>query len=181
MSLGKYYDQAMAGNVFIGSTVSTGTAFPVSAGTAGTFGLWNTAPKKAAVLLRFNAGVTSGTIGIGQFGLDVARVGWEVGTTHPLTAFTDGVPPKNALTIGGKVTAMRFSTTAVTLTAGYSLAYLWLGAAQESTTLTSGLTVMSYDFDGTVIVMPGSLVHVVGSAAQAGVFSMSLIWAEIDI
>ena len=44
LSLGKYYDQVALGRVFIGSTAAAGSAFPISTGTAVTFGVWNTDP-----------------------------------------------------------------------------------------------------------------------------------------
>lgn len=178
-SSGKYYPEAAAGKVFIGSTAAAGTAFPISTGTAVTFGLWNTSSTKNAVLLDFNAGYTSGTIAIGEFALCNQYCGFALGTAAPLSVFTDGTP-KNALLGAGNASAMRFTPSAATLTAGGTAA-LWLGGSNEIATASPGVSVMRYDFDGKIIVPPGQLVFIGGSIAQTGLFTMSLSWAEIDI
>ncbi len=182
---GKYADLAKAGRVFIGSSVAAGAAIPVSTGTAGTFALWNTSTNRAAELIRCNIGYTSGTVGVGHLGLGLVRhAGFHAGSLGevqplPISVFTDGVA-RNALT-GGGPSAMRFAPLApVTIATGFSSEYLWFGNAYPSTT-TSAANELEYDFDGTVFVMPGTLVHIVASVAQAGVFSKTLIWAEVDI
>lgn len=178
-SSGKYYPEASAGKVFIGSTAAAGTAFPISTGTAVTFALWNTSSTKNAVLLDFNAGYTSGTIAIGEFGLCNQYCGFALGTAAPLSVFTDGTP-KNALLGSGNASQMRFTPSAATLTAGGTAA-LWMGGSNEIATASPGVSVMRYDFDGKIIVPPGQMVFIGGSVAQTGLFTMSLSWAEIDI
>lgn len=178
-SSGKYYPESSAGRVFVGSTAAAGTAFPISTGTAVTFGLWNTSNTKNAVLLDFNAGYTSGTIAIGEFGLANQFCGYAIGTAAPLSAFTDGTP-KNGLVGYGAASAMRFTPSLATLTAG-GTALLWMGGSNEIATASPGVSNMHYDFDGKVIVPPGQLVFICGSVAQTGLFTMSLAWAEIDI
>lgn len=178
-SSGKYYPETSAGRTFIGSTAAAGTAFPISTGTAVTFGLWNTSSTKNAVLLGFEAGYTSGTIAIGEFGICNQYCGFATGTAAPLSAFTAGTP-KNGLVGAGNASAMSFTPSAATLTAG-GTALLWMGGSNEIATAAPGVSVMHYDFDGKVIVPPGQLVFVGGSVAQTGLFTMSLIWAEIDI
>lgn len=178
-SNGKYYTETAAGQVFIGSTAAAGTAFPISTGTAVTFGLWNTSTTKNAVLLGFEAGYTSGTIAIGEFGIANQNVGFAIGTAAPLSAFTAGTP-KNGLVGQGASSAMLFTPSAATLTAG-GTALLWMGGSNEIATAAPGVSVMHYDFDGKVIVPPGNLVFVCGSVAQTGLFTMSLIWSEINI
>ncbi len=178
-SSGKYYNETAAGQVFIGSTAAAGTAFPISTGTAVTFGLWNTSSSKNAVLLGFEAGYTSGTIAIGEFGLVNQYCGFALGTAAPLSAFTDGTP-KNALLGNGAASSMRFTPSAATLTAGGTAA-LWLGGSNEIATAAPGVSVMHYDFDGKIIVPPGQLVFIGGSVAQTGLFTMSLIWSEVAV
>lgn len=174
---GKYYNDVMAGRVFIGSTAAAGTAFPISTGTAVTFGLWNTSSNKNAVLLGLKASYTSGTIALGTWGLANQYCGFAIGTAAPLTAFTAGTP-KNALVGNGAASAMQFTPSAATLTAG-GTALTWLGAGQESATAGLGIYGVNYDFDGQIIIPPGQLVFVCGSVAQTGLFSMSLAWAEV--
>lgn len=175
----KYYTDVMQGNVFIGSTAAAGVAFPISTGTAVTFGLWNTTTTKNAVLLGLNVGYTSGTIALGEIGLANQYVGFATATAAPLSAFTDGTP-KNALLGSGNASAMRFTPSAATLSAGGTACY-WSGKSIESASAGTGIYDAKIDIDGQVIVTPGQLVFVCGSIAQTGVFTMSLIWQEVSI
>jgi hypothetical protein len=78
-----------------------------------------------------------------------------LGTAAPLSAFTDGTP-KNAILGSGNASAMRFTPSAATLTAGGTAA-LWLGAAQESATAGLGtIGGFSYDFNGQLLFRPAS-------------------------
>ena len=61
-SAGKYFPETLNGQTFIGSTAAAGTAYPISTGTAATFGLWNVSPGTLAVLQRLTGAYTSGTI-----------------------------------------------------------------------------------------------------------------------
>lgn len=177
LSNGKYFADVSQGNVFIGSTAAAGTAFPISTGTAVTFGLWNTSTTKDAVLLGLTAGYTSGTIALGTFGLANQNVGYATATAAPLSAFTDGTP-KNALIGSGKASSMRFTPSGATLSAG-GTAIWWGGKSIESATAGLGVFSADWDLNGSIIVKPGNLVFVCGSIAQTGLFSMSLTWQEV--
>lgn len=176
---GKYYTDVYLGRSFIGSTAAAGTAFPISTGTAVTFGLWNTSANLNAVLMYFDAGYTSGTIAIGEFGIANQYCGFAIGSSAPLSAFTAGTP-KNAKLGYGQASAMQFTPSGATLTAG-GTAVKWLGGSNEIATAQPGVSVMHYDFDGSLIVPPGQLVFVCGSVAQTGLFTMSLQWAEVSL
>jgi hypothetical protein len=178
-SLGKYYDQVKLGRVFIGSTAAAGTAFPISTGTAVTFGLWNNSPTKHAVPLWFAGGYTSGTIALGTLGFANQFVGFNLATAAPLSAFTDGTP-KNALLGSGNASAMRFTPSGATLTAG-GTGLMVTGHSIESATAGLGIFGWNHDFDGKIIVPPGNLLFVCGSVAQTALFTMSLAWAEVDV
>jgi len=176
----KYFEDAKLGRVFIGSTAVAGTAFPISTGTAATFGLWNTDPNKLAVLLRLNVGYTSGTIALGEIGLaNVSATA--VATGSNITAFTNGVlgtTIRNARIGQGEASSMRFTPSAATVV-GNTACY-WTGSSIESATEGLGIFTMSHDFDGAVVVPYGEFVFVCGSVAQTGLFTMSLVWAEVD-
>ena len=180
-SSGKYFPETAAGNVFNGHTAAAGTTYPLSTGTAATFGLWNTSTDKYAVLLKLNMGFTSGTIALGEVGLsEVYAV--QVATGSNITAFTDGVVGttiRNGIVGGGKASSMRFTPSAATVVAG--TAFYWTGMSTEGATGVGPRNATSHDFDGTVIVPPGRFVFVVGSIAQTALYSISLIWAEVDI
>lgn len=173
----KYYPDVKAGNVFIGSTAVGGTAYPISTGTAVTFGLWNTSSNKDAVLLSLNLGYTSGTIALGEIGIANQYCGFALATAAPLSAFTDGTP-KNALLGSGNASSMRFTPSGATLTAGGTAAW-WSGYSIESATAGLGIFRAQIDIDGQIIVPPGQLVFLCGSIAQTGLFTASLTWAEV--
>lgn len=177
-SSGKYYPETAAGRVFIGSTAAAGTAFPISTGTAVTFGLWNTNPNKNAVLLYMNVGVTSGTIALGEIGIANQAVGANIATGAAMTAFTDGTP-KNALVGSGNASTMKFTPSGATLAAG-GTALAWSGYSIESATVGLGIFKAGWDFDGSIIVPYGQIVFLCGSVAQTALFTASLAWAEVD-
>lgn len=178
-SLGDYYDQVKQGRVFIGSTAAAGVALPVETGTAVTFGLWNIAPNKVAVPISIHMAYVSGTITVGGFGLANQDVGYTLATAAPLSVFTNGTP-KNALLGYGATSAMRFTPSAATLTAGGTRCYL-LGSAHEIATAGPGVSVVDHEFKGRLAVMPGQLLFPCFSIAQTGVFSISMVWAEVDL
>jgi hypothetical protein len=105
-SSGKYYNETMLGRVFIGSTAAGGTAFPISTGTAVTFGLWNTSTN-----LQRGADVVPCRLHVRH---DRHRrvwplqpvCGFTIGTAAPLSAFTAGTP-KNAKLGKGNASVMR--------------------------------------------------------------------------
>ncbi len=184
-SSGKYYPEAALGQVFVGSTVVAGKALALATATGITGGcLWNTSTTHNAVLLKAAIGYTSGTIALGQYGLagDV-DLGFAVGTGNPMAAFTNGTfgtDYKNVLMGKGNSSTMQFASgsSTTTLTTA-SEALVWFGSSHVSATNIDYRVV--YDFDGTVIVTPGSAVWFVGSIAQTALCTTSLTWAEIPI
>lgn len=178
LSVATLYPAVAAGNVFIGSTAAAGTAFPISTGTAVTCGIWNTSQNKNAVILKVNMGVTSGTIALGEIGLANQYVGFNIATGAAMTAFTAGTP-KNALTGLGKASAMSFTPSAATLAAG-GTALLWSGKSIESATVGLGIFNAEWDVNGAVVVTPGQIVFVCGSVAQTALFTISMVWEEVD-
>lgn len=178
-SLGKYYDQVKLGRVFIGNTAAAGVALPVETGTAVTFGLWNTSTNFNAVPLGISIAYVSGTITIGGFVMVNQYCGFTLATAAPLSAFTTGTP-KNALLGNGNASAMSFTPSAATLTAGGTRVY-GLGLGHEIATAGPGVNPGFHDFDGRLIIPPGHLVFLAYTIAQTGVFSCGLTWAEVPI
>ena len=130
------------------------------------------------MLLTLDIGYTSGTIALGSLGIANQYCGFALATAAPLSVFTD-CTPKNALLGSGNASSMRFTPSAATLTAG-GTAVKFIGKGIESATAGLGVFDGHYDFDGSIIVTPGQLVFVCSSIAQTGLFSLSLMWAEID-
>ncbi len=178
-SLGKYYDQAALGRVFIGSTAAAGVALPVETGTAVTFGLWNTTTNMKAVPLWISFAYVTGTITIGGHVMVNQNCGFAIGTAAPLSAFTAGTP-KNAMLGGGNASAMSFTPSAATLTAGGTRCYS-LGFGHEIATAGPGMNQSGHDFDGRLIVMPGQLLFAAETIVTTATYSITMAWAEIPL
>jgi hypothetical protein len=180
-SFGKYYDIINEGNTFIMSTAAAGTALPILTGTAGTFALWNTNPNKNAVLLKITIGYTSGTLGVGEFGLgSLISPTFTIATGGMITAFAEATPGqtvKNAKLGGSNQPSMKVCVAATTtFTASCAFPWYYLGVSSVGTA--AGFYSANIDLDG-LIVTPGQLVFLGGSVAQAGVVSASLMFAEV--
>lgn len=178
-SAGKYYTETALGRVFIGSTAAAGVAFPISTGTAVTFGIWNTSTTHNAIPLWFGGGYTSGTIALGSLGFANQDVGLSVASGGAITAATLGTP-KNAVAGAGDASRMSFIPATATLAAGGTGMY-FTGHGIESATAGLGVFAWNHDFDGRVIIPPRQIFFVCGSIAQTGLFTMSIAWAEVPI
>ena len=176
-SLGKYYDQVALGRVFIGNTAAAGVAVPVETGTAVTFGVWNTSDKVNIVPLWISLAYVTGTITIGGFVMVNQYCGFALGTAAPLSAFTTGTP-KNALIGAGNASAVSFTPSAATLTAGGTRIYS-LGFGQQIATAGPGFGQSSHDFDGKLIVPPGNLLFLGETIVTTATYSVSMAWAEV--
>lgn len=181
---GKYYTQASRGNVFIGSSAYGGVVVPIYSTTAPTFGLWNPSGSgKNAVLISLAATMSSiGTEAVTGLGLGYSTgVGSSIATGAPVTAWNTGAPV-NALLGSGKASKMLFSPAGTnTLTAG-STFLMNLGMFIEAATAGNGKWNYKYDFNGTIIVPPSVLIHVVGvPLAPGSTYGLTLLWEEVPI
>jgi len=179
---GKFQEYLRAGRVFYGSTAAAGVAFPITTGTAITFGVWASDPNIVVVPLKFNAGYTSGTIALGSIGFAAQNIGFTVGTAAPCTALTSGTS-RNAKIGAGNAARATFVPATATLTAGNGAAVPvhYAGKCIESATAGLGIWSLDYEFDDICAVMPGNIMWVASSVAQTGLFSMSMHWAEIPV
>ncbi len=184
---GNHYTSAVRGNVFYVSTVPAGLAIPISTTTAPTVALWNPAGSgKNAALLRFNAHYVSGTSVASAFGLSfAANAGNTVATGAVFTAFNRsalGTNLFNGLLGGGVVTTMFASANGTnTLTAAGAYFMTMAGESALIATTANNPYALVYDFDGTVVVPPGTAVWVTGSAASGALLAQTLIWEELPV
>lgn len=178
-SAGKYFTETQLGRVFIGSTAAAGVAIPVETGTAVTFGLWNTSSNKNAVPLWIAMSYLSGTITIGGFGLSNQYCGFALATAAPLSAFTLATP-KNALLGAGNASAMSFTGSAATLTAGGTRCYSF-GVSQQIATAGPGISNMYHEFDGKLIVPPGQLIFVTENIVTTALYNITMGWSEVPV
>lgn len=172
--------QTLAGNVFIGSTLAAGVAIPAYNATAQVFGLWNPAGSgKNLALIKIMGGIaTAGTPAVAALGLSyLPNAGGSIATGAPISAFTDSTPV-NGLLGKGNASAARFTLSATTTAPTF---FYDLGVSQESATPGTGLFWFEHDFDGAVIVPPGTYVGLGGSAAPGQTVQTTLVWMELAI
>lgn len=182
-SSGRYYADVNLGNVFIGTTAVGGVVPPAYNATAHTFCVWNPlGSNKNVVLLQLLMGwvSTNGTPGNVVISYQ-SGVGSQVATGAPITAATL-VAPLNAKIGAGNSSIVKFAPATITFAAATSLLM---------TTGINGLTVTGtetakpvqarHDFEGSVIVPPGTAVCVAGNVSLSSVYDITLVWDEIAL
>ena len=184
---GKWYAQAAAGNLYFMTTIAAGLAIPIETTTAPLVMLWNPSNSgKNAVLVSATFALTSGSAVSSVYGLSLRKdAGSTVGTAATITAFAQNV--YNTNTFGGKLgnqnlSVMRSSSQGTnTITAGVWLRPLFHHGVIVTTSSVAHGTVITYDFDGEVVLGPGTAVFVSGVAASSALFNQTLSWAEVPI
>jgi hypothetical protein len=184
MALSPLYtsQQTVAGKTFHGTTTYAGVTIPIYSSTSPTFALWNPAgSNKMLVPVKLSLGVTAtATPAIASLGLgQTINTGSALGTGNPITAFTDATIYNGRVgRTGGNLG--RFALTA-TLTAASNFFYE-LGFSQATTSLAAGLVSMQHVFDGSIVMEPGTLIHLVGApAAPVETCAVTISWTEIDL
>ena len=183
---GKYYEQALRGNLWYASTVVAGLAVPISSTTAPTVMLWN--PDQSgvnAVLGRFTASYVSGTSVATSIGLSfAARAGSITATAAAITAFADNVVGTNTFNglfgKGGTPKVRNSSQGTNTVTAGTWFKTM-LGESALIATTAMNPYGATYDFDGEVIIPPGVAIWVTGAAASGALLAQTLSWVEVPV
>lgn len=169
---GKYYTGAYRGHCFFANTGVSGTTVPVSTTTTATFAIYN--PIGSGInmeLIAYDAGVvTSITTVVGSVMLGFSAV-LTVAPTG-LTALTgqSSLYGSNSAPLGRVYSA----ATIVATTVWYTMAQITSvnGAGVASAPL------IHYEFDGKVVLAPGTLAHVAGTTAQTQAFVQNIVWAE---
>lgn len=177
---GLYYQDTLAGNVFIAATATAGTIIPVQAtNLVSTFTVWNPVSSPVNLeLIRYTASWTTTVEVVGDIGLYAQfQVGSAVTAPGTLTSRTI----RNALFGTGKVSQASFYTAAtlVSTTDTNLIRMLTLGGPGAVTSTNNAP--VNYDFNGTVLVPPGTLVVTAGFAAQTAATDQTLIWREVSI
>ena len=185
---GKWYQQAVRGNVYYMSTVAAGLAVPIETTTAPLVMLWNPAGSgKNAELIRFSAAQVSGTSVGTPVGLQgIINAGASTAGTSAISVFARNVfntNTYNAVLGGPNNSVMNSSSQGTnTITAVTRWLHTMFGtSAMVSTSQTNNPVVVNYDFDGTLILAPGTAVFVAATAASVALFAQTLVWAEVPI
>ncbi len=166
---GRWYTAGYRQKLFRGGTSATGTTIPVSTATAATFTLYNPIGSGVNVeLVRYSGSVQSATHVVSSVmlgiitNLVVAPTALTALTTGPANFGGSGVPAAQLYSV---------ATLASQATVFYNI------GAYGATALT-GMNGIEHQFDGMLLLAPGSLVHVVGTAAQSQVATQTFTWAE---
>ena len=183
-SSARYYPDVNAGQTFIGTTAVAGVKPPAYNATAHTFCLWNPAGSGFNfMLLHLLMGWSDTTGATGNVCISYQNnVGAQAATGSPITAATL-VAPLNAKIGAGNSSASKFAPATATFGAATSL-LMTTGISQTVTTATDATNLpkqAKHDFEGTVMVPPGTAICVTGNIALLSNFDISLIWDEIKI
>ena len=169
---GKWYTAAYRNRVFLGMTAPAGTIIPISTTTTMTFALLNPLGSGVNVeLISLEVAATTTT-----FVASPIQLGFLVGAVVP-TTITTALTPISANVGGSGVSQVRMYASAV-------------GAAMTATSLfpvfgagsTAGqVGQLHYEFDGRIIIPPGTMCSLVGTAAQTQATQNALCWAEFPL
>ena len=180
---GKYYTQAYRGNVFVGSTAVAGVVPPASTATAQVYMIWNPQGSgKNIVPISTTYGYVSGTSLAGNHGwsyLTGMGNGYQVARGASAATL---VAPVNMNLGSGIPSVANFAPATATVvaptylrTAGVSQLVLTAAEATET-----GWTSRE-DFDGALIVAPGTALFAITLASEVGVFTISTVWEEVPV
>ena len=165
---GKWYTAAYRNRVFIGSTLFAGvTVAAVSVGTAPTYTIFN--PLGSGVnleLISFDLSAPLATTMV--IGTIYGAMSIQTPTSVTAGGSTISIP------VGGGGTSQAKLYTAATTTAATQL--MILGTITATT-----YAAVHYEFDGKVVLAPGSCFSVLSSPVQTGVADISTVWAEWPI
>ena len=181
---GRYAEQTKGGRVFFQTTTPLGLAIPIYTGTAPRVALWNPLGSNVDVeLISISAQRASGTTVEFAAGLmRVLNAGANVATGAVFTVFADDVPYSGQIGGTGASKVRSTASGTVTTTAGvaadffYSLFHSYAGVG----TSTGDGTAWNHEFNGKVIVPPGTGIYLAASVASVALYATTLAWAEHD-
>ena len=184
---GKHYEDCLAGRVFSHQPTPAGLAIPIFTGTAlaGSMPIWNPANSNVNVeLISASINRASGTAAVGSYGLMHRKgLGSDIATGSEITAFAE-TDPVNGLLGAGLASQVKSSNAGtVTVTAGVVAEFIraLFGSGIEADATANGISYLFHDFDGTVIVPPGSMVWLAGKLASVALYNSTIVWKEIPI
>ena len=175
---GRLGQAAYNGNLFIASTAAAGVTIPISSTTAPTFTLLNPLGSNVnAELLFITIGITVVTSVASP--LLLGYLGGLTSATNPTSTTARAIT--NAKLNSGNASICNFFT-AATLAAATTL-FATIGQI-TATNATAGNSLgpwFATDLQGGMLLTPGSLVHVCGTAAQTSPTTISLWYAEYPV
>ena len=177
---GKYYHPNRAGNVFYLATAAAGTVVPIQAtNLVSTFTLWNPlGSNKNIELIRYSYGILNATTVVSDISMYVQPgVGAAVAAPGTLTLLTIRSAAGGGATSTLPSVCTGYSAATLVDTVGTNL---FRGPTMTSfgAVTSTNAAPINYDFDGSFILPPGTLVTFAGTAAQSQAGSQFMSWAE---
>ena len=188
---GKYYALTKNGRHYSMATTPLGKAIVIYTATAlaDALAIWNPPGSGVNVIpTLYSTHRASGTAAFAAIGTMVRTEGVPaaIATGAEITAFAE-TTPRNQLVGVGKGQASRvLSSTTGTVTISAGVAGEWertVGNMNlEADTGTAHITILTtHDFEGTLVLGPGSLFWPAATKASVAVFASSIMWAEEDV
>lgn len=179
----QYQKWADAGKVFVGKT-GAAIAIPINTATTAAPTLWNpTNSGKKLIPIRIAMSFAAiGTQVQSGFTLGyILRTGDTVATGLPIATFTN-IPPTNLRLGNGQSPKALYANATVTFTTAPTV-FLDLGMGQnvQGTAANGEPYTLRYDFNGELIVLPGTAIVVGATAATSGTYITSITYAELDL
>lgn len=169
---GKWYTAAYRGRCFFMSTATAGTIIPAQASSlVSTFTLWNPIGSGIiAELIAYQAAFEAVTEVVSDVSLWFqTSVGGTNTALSALTALT-----LRSTNLGGAGVSALTGYSAATFAAALTKGPVLFGPSG----VTSTNQQINYEFDGRIIVPPGTAITTAGNAAQTSATNQSLYWAE---
>lgn len=186
---GGKYDAAVArGRVFSQTTVVLGLAIPIYTATAPLGNvLWNPAGSGVGVkLIDYSASWVSGTAAYGGLALMAkGNMPAAIATGALITAFAE-TAPVNGLFGGGQASKIRSSNAGtVTVTAlanGDAIQPLGsINLEAQTSTARGTISPLLFDFDGKIVLLPGTLAFVACRVASVALYCQTFRWEEYTL
>lgn len=181
-SSARFYSDVNQGNVFIGTTAIAGVALPAYNATAHTFCVWNPlGSQKNIIPISLLVGYITTTSAAGNVVISYQNgMGSQVASGAAITAATL-VAPLNAKLGAGNSSIAKFAPGTITFGAATSL-LMTTGLNEDAFAATSAANQpkqAKHDFEGTLMVPPGSAICVAGNIALLSTFDVTMIWGEV--
>jgi hypothetical protein len=165
---GKWYAANYAGKVFWAATAAAGTTIPISSSTSPTFMLLN--PVSSGV----NLEVISAHVGITNATEVVSPIFWGVVTNLAVNPTSITKITTQMGILGQAPGNIGIAASAATLAAAATIFYPFTDIQATA----NGLVVANYEYDGKLVIPPGALIHLCGTAAQTSATYNAITWAE---
>lgn len=180
---GRYQEWAEAGKIFVGKT-GAAIAIPINTATTASPTLWNpTSSGKKLIPIRIAMSFAAiGTQAQTGFTLGyVLNTGDVANTGNPIATFTN-IAPINLKLGNGTVSRAKYANATVTFTAAPTV-FLDLGMGQnvQGTAANGEPYVMRYDFNGELVILPGTAIALQATTASSGTYVTSITFAELDL